>query len=185
MQTLKNKKQPNKRAFWLVTAGVAVLIVILYALSAHALSWWPFMIQNTQSSSSIDKSHQNMSATKSAGVKSPADKVPKQYDTPKDSSQTSNSLTGTINYSSVVDGTLVIRATINQSPSNGSCQLTLTNKSTGRTIVKSADIVANPSSSTCNGFDIPVSQLSSGSWSITINLTSGDSSGQITGSAEI
>ena len=184
MQTLKNKKQSNKRTIWLIVSGV-VLVIILYTASAHALSWWPFTYTSISSSQNQNPSTTKQS-TKSTDVKSPADKVPKQYDTPKGSSQSENSLTGTINYSSVVEGeTLVIRATINQRPSDGSCQLTLTNKATGQTVVKSANIIANPSSSTCNGFDIPVSQLESGSWNITIDLTSGNKNGQITGSAEV
>jgi len=156
-------------------------------LAANTFSWWPFAAQKSHSSTVVNNEpHQEKSkSTNNTKVKSPSNQTPKQYDTPEDSNQSDSTLNGTINYSNVVDDTLSVRATINQKLSSGSCQLTLKNQTTGQTVVKSANIIANPSSSTCSGFDIPVSQVGSGNWSIVIDLTSSNESGQITGSVKI
>lgn len=112
--------------------------------------------------------------------------TPQQYTPPSDmDKQSSNQLTGVINYKSVNDGVLSIRVTIDQRISDGTCALTLTNKETDKTVTRNADVATNPSSSTCRGFDIPVSNLSSGDWAISIKVISGDQNGNIKGSVSI
>lgn len=93
------------------------------------------------------------------------------------------SLSGTINYAEVVETNLVIRTTINQNISAGSCKLALSNGV--KTVTKNANIIQNPSSSTCEGFDVPVSELGGGDWKISIAITSGDKSGTLTGTVKI
>lgn len=95
----------------------------------------------------------------------------------------SDSLSGVITYSAVVGQNLVIRTSINQSLSIGTCQLTLSSSS--KNITKSSNIVPNPSSSTCEGFDIPVSEIGSGSWNISIAISSGSQSGKLSGNVQI
>ena len=99
--------------------------------------------------------------------------TPKQYE--GDNPNTDKSLTGIINYKSVVDGNLTLRVTIDQSLTSGTCSLKLT--STGKTVTRSAPVITNPSSSTCEGFSVPVSELSSGQWTIEITVTSGNRTG--------
>lgn len=89
-----------------------------------------------------------------------------------DNTNRSNSLTGVITTKSVSGGNLTIRNTINQLVDTGSCKLTLTSDS--RTVTRSVEIIQNPSSSTCAGFDVPVAELGQGQWSIQIDITSGD-----------
>lgn len=79
-------------------------------------------------------------------------------------------LSGVISYKSVVNNILVIRTTINQVLNSGSCVLTLRSY-TGKVVTQSADIAHNPSSSSCQGFDIPLSNLEKGAWSIEIKVT--------------
>lgn len=93
------------------------------------------------------------------------------------------SLTGNLTTNRVSNGKLILRVNINQYLSTGICTLTLT--SGGNVITKTANIVAVASTSTCEGFDIPVSELSSGSWQININIKSGDKSGTIIGEQNI
>ncbi len=89
-----------------------------------------------------------------------------------DNTNRSNSLTGVITTKSVASGSLTIRNTVNQLVNTGSCKLTLTSGS--RTVTRSVEIIQNPSSSTCAGFDVPVAELGQGQWSIQIDITSGD-----------
>ncbi len=108
-------------------------------------------------------------------------KLPKQYEG-EDQLKKSDKITMVINSKEVVDGKLSIRLTINQLLSGGSCKLILIGN---KTVIKTADIVQNPSSSSCMGFDVPVSQLGSGNWSIKIEVKSADKTGVIEDSIKI
>lgn len=67
------------------------------------------------------------------------------------------------------DDTLQIRTLIQAIWSTGSCELTLSN---GASVVeRRVDVQALPSSSTCKGFDIPLTELSGGEWSVNITAT--------------
>ena len=96
---------------------------------------------------------------------------------------TSNSLTGFINYKAVVGNALSLRVTIDQSISSGVCALTLS--SNDRTVTKTVPVVQNPSSATCEGFSIPVSELGSGKWDISLTITSDDRAGTFKDSVTI
>ena len=98
-----------------------------------------------------------------------------------------NTITGQIDYRSLVRDTLQIRTTINESLSDGTCSLTLAGPN-GQEYKTTSRIMSNSSStSTCNGFDIDMNQtekddkLRAGKWTITIDLSSGDRTGQIVG----
>lgn len=116
-----------------------------------------------------------------------ADHTPKQFETPAKTSSpnnNSNQLSGVVNFKQVSQGVLNIRVTIDQHISSGSCTLSLTNSS-GKTVTRTADVVTNPSSATCKGFTVPVSELSSGKWNITVSITNGNQNGQIKDSVSI
>ena len=169
--------------------GVVVIIVLLggYAAFAKFNSLWPFVQMTDSTTGDSMTSHTTSTAKNSSGssIQSPADKTPQQYDTSASSDSSSDRLTGSINYKSVIGSTLSIRATIDQSVTSGTCNLTLINQGSGKTVTKSATIITNPSSSTCNGFDIPTSELGSGNWNITIDLSSNDKNGKITDTVSI
>lgn len=95
-----------------------------------------------------------------------------------------NSITGVFNSKSVSNGILVIRVTFNQLLRTGACDLTLTNTA-GKTVTKTANVIANPSSSSCMGFDIPVSELGNGEWNIQLKVKSGDLNGIFNEKVEI
>lgn len=67
------------------------------------------------------------------------------------------------------NGTLIIRTSIQTVSSAGTCTLSMTGPN-GKTYTASSKVQALPSSSTCQGFDLPLSSLSSGSWKIVINF---------------
>ena len=68
-----------------------------------------------------------------------------------------------------------LRYLIQQTVSEGMCELTLTKGSS--TITKTAPVQAQSSSSTCQGFDIKMSELGSGTWQTNLKVTSGSQSG--------
>lgn len=70
-----------------------------------------------------------------------------------------------------VDGQLLVRSMIDTISNDGVCTLTL-QKSDGTIVTKTAGVQASASSSTCKGFDVPLSELSSGEWRITVTYKS-------------
>lgn len=129
--------------------------------------------------SSTDSKTDSNSSTDSSDT---GGKTPAQYE--GTDINKSSILTGVINYKSVVNNTLQIRTTINQYLDEGSCILTL-NGPNGQTYTNSVNIIANPSSSTCYGFDIPLNLIQTdqdkrrGEWTINIHLTSGTRAGDL------
>ena len=69
------------------------------------------------------------------------------------------------------DGTLQIRSVIQAIWSDGTCTLSMTKASD--TVTREAALQPLPSTTTCQGFDIPVSDLSPGSWTVRITATNG------------
>lgn len=68
-----------------------------------------------------------------------------------------------------------VRALIGELTTSGTCTLTLTKSSTE--VTKTSPIQALANSSTCQGFDIPTSQLSSGVWHLTLTVSTSDKTG--------
>lgn len=86
------------------------------------------------------------------------------------STPTPASFTATITAASQYNGTVSIRTLISGVVSqSGTCNLTITNGS--QKITNSAATQALADSTTCQGFNVPVSQLGSGTWNITITAT--------------
>lgn len=68
--------------------------------------------------------------------------------------------------------TVSIRSLIQRVTSAGTCSLSVTNEN-GKQYSETAGIQPLSSFSTCQGFDIPVSSVGSGKWSIVIKYTNG------------
>lgn len=183
----RNKKT-SKRKLLLAVSAAAILAIAYLVYSYSFDGIWPFSSNKdsgitTTTESSDTKSSANNQASDEA--KNP-NKTPVQYESSGSGSvQSSPSLTGVISYKSINNGTLSIRLIINQVLTQGSCKLTLRNHSPGKVVQTQADIITNPSSSTCKGFDTPISNLSSGNWDITVEIVSGNRNGTITGQVSI
>jgi len=67
--------------------------------------------------------------------------------------------------------TLYVRSETQGIYAEGSCTLTLTKS--GKTITKNASVQALPQTTTCKGFNIPRSELSSGTYSVTLKVSAG------------
>lgn len=94
-------------------------------------------------------------------------------------------LTGVVTYAGVSGGYLMVRVNIDQYLNGGSCRLVLTSGG-GETYEESAVIVDAASTSTCEGFNVPLSQLNGASYSILVYLTSTDGrAGVISGEVKI
>lgn len=78
---------------------------------------------------------------------------------------------------------LQVRTLISSIADSGSCTLTITQGS--KIITKQAGLQAQANSSTCKGFDVPISELSKGTYSLRIDVLIGSSSGSVTREGKI
>lgn len=115
----------------------------------------------------------------SAEIAKEDDKTPEKYD--GEDANNFGELSGTVTFAGIAGNKLMIRVNIDQFLASGTCSLTIGGYSSDVNISSSA------STSTCEGFDIPLSDLSdlSGETEFSINLSSGDKQGLITGSVQL
>lgn len=181
---MKIQKRNNKSVVLTATIGVLVLLGGYTAFAAYSHNW-PFKSPSASQEQPSDIANNDSDYNPPTNTNNP-DKTPPQYDTPSDTNEAQKpAISGVINYKSVSDGILSIRTTIDQKLDTGTCVLKLTRNSPTKSFTKSANVIANPSSSTCKGFDIPTSELGAGSWKIVISVTSGEKKGEITGNVSI
>lgn len=83
----------------------------------------------------------------------------------------------------VNNSTLYVRNEIEGVYSSGTCVLILTKN--GRTITKKSGVQALAQVSTCRGFNVPTSELSQGTWNITLTVTIGNKKSTSKGSVNI
>ncbi len=119
----------------------------------------------------------------SADDKIPFSKTPIQNE--GEDPNSSPKITGSISRAQVVNGVLTVRVAIDQFlQSAGTCTIVLTKNGVAKTF--SVPTIANPSSSSCEGFDLPVEgNFTSGLWSINLTVQAGDKTGIITGEVQI
>ena len=98
---------------------------------------------------------------------------------------TNSELTGAITYAAVSGNNVLIRINIDQYLSSGSCEIRLVKEGDLNVYSDVANIVNSASTSTCEGFNIPLSKVGSGNYVIYVNLKSGDKSGTINGEVNI
>ena len=180
-------RKNNRLKIIVAVAAVVLLLGALYAVYATTTKSWPFSENSNSSSENTEtKSSKELEKDSSPENDAPIDKTPVRYTPVEESIDSSNDeITGIINFNAVSEGNLVIRTTINNDGSVGNCKLTLTKQSSGQTITKKSTIITNPHTSTCQGFDIPVAELSSGVWDISILVTSAERRGVLSSSVTI
>ncbi len=184
------RNNPRKKSLFVSLAAITLLVIgyLAYAYAAHSWPWPPRVDSQSgqldpdeTSDKSTDASDETIDKPSSKGP----GKTPLQYEVNPDTKNEVSQLSGVINYKAVSNNSLSIRVTIDQKLDEGSCSLTLTRRSDGKIVQKSAEVFLNPSSTSCKGFDIPTSELGKGSWDIDISIKSRDSKGTIKGSVAI
>lgn len=175
MNRLQKQKKSIKKIL-LISGGIALLIA--GTIGAMALtSTGPFSKTGTTNDSSTNTS----SSTDESDQTPVTDPGNQKEDEPTEKTPTNNqptdepekdTLVASITAANQGDSTFQVRTLIESVDTSGTCSLTAT-KGTKK-ITKSSGIQALASSSTCKGFDIPLSELSNGEWklSITINASS-------------
>ena len=165
----------KRRPFLVVFLIIFIAIVALFV--SHYLSRRPFDdLPKTEIITEDETEPENKTEESNEDIEESL-KEPVQYE--GEDPNLSASLTGTITTARVVGSTAIIRVNIDQYLSSGSCALEL--KSASGSYSDSANIVTSASTSTCEGFNIPVKNLASGTWQIEITISSGSKNGKITG----
>ncbi len=178
-------KGKSKKTKTLIIVGFSVLVLVVaaltyvYALNGSILGWKK--AQNTSNGGNINygpatsEQQQAGSKTKSG---SNSDTPPTPTTVPGSNKKNIQVSITSANPNSP-NGPLQIRAQISAVDDTGVCTLTLT--SAGKTTVtKTASTQSLASISTCKGFDVPLSELSAGTWSAQIQYSSTTLTGSIT-----
>lgn len=169
---MKILRQKNKaKTLSIVLACVVILAGGLAA--AYYFKLGPF--SNGQQSAQTEKENKTGSDIKKQSV----DNSSKGTQTGSDPSPAPKPIPGTTKSSVGADITSVnqdesslhIRMLIQAVTSSGTCTLTMTGPQQ-KTYSTSVGVQALPSTSTCKGFDVPVSQLLAGDWKISITFSS-------------
>lgn len=180
---MKIERRNRKKVIGILILALSLLILLGYFAYASLLT--PKVETPTKTTSQNEST--NIDTDKVTDNSTSVDREPGkpviQHDGPTDND--GSPLTGVLNYAAVSGDTLSIRTTIYQSLGAGTCTLTLTHNETKKTVQKTAKVIPNPSSSTCNGFDLTTTGLSKGLWSISIKIDGEGKSGTITGDVNI
>lgn len=105
-----------------------------------------------------------------------------QYD--GDDPNKASDLTGAITYAGATANSIIIRVNIDQYVDGGTCVLKILS---GGSVVyqTSANLIADVSTSTCDGFNLPRSVVGSGDFALSIELSSGGKTGVINGGVSL
>jgi hypothetical protein len=169
---IKNKKTVKKFviaiiAFALIIAGV---LTYVYVFKGNFFGWKATQ-DSTKSNNTIDHgpaTDEQKEAGNQVKSGSKSDTPPEPTIVPGSDKKSVQMVITAANQNG---STLQIRSLISAVVNTGACTLSLT-KAGQPTITKSASTQALSSTSTCQGFDVPTSELSVGTWHILIEYNS-------------
>ncbi len=181
MIAIAKKRSPKNL---LITLCIAVIAIVgaattyVYALNGNIFGWTNTPITTTTPQPSSNPA--NSSTDTKTGTNG-SDQPPSPQ-TVKGS--TKKNVESVVTAAAQNGSTLQVRSIIYLVTNTGTCKLTMT-KSGSSTVTKSAGVQSLPSSSTCAGFDIPVSELSNGQWNVVVNFENDNYTSSATKTVEI
>jgi len=186
---LSNKKPFPKK---ILIAGGAIIVLIaatltyVYALHGNLFGWQSTKSTPTTTDNKINyepatpEQQQAGAAVKTGTSDTPAAPTSTPGSTLKNVQVTITAPTGATQNGSV----LQIRVLIGAVENTGTCTLVLTREGQS-SVTKTAGTQALSSSSTCQGFDVPTSELSVGTWQALITYSSSTLTGSATKSITV
>jgi hypothetical protein len=174
----------------IVIAIAAALGIYVYALKGKILGWSPYSQSTSNSSINYDKptkeqkesgetiktqsiNPEDTSKPNVSGSDQPATPVPQASGKGK--------VAATLTSANQNGSLLQIRFDISAITSSGTCNLTL--KKGAAVVTKTAEVQALPGGATCKGFDIPVVELSAGTWQLSLHFENDTLIADTTGTA--
>ena len=171
------KRKPKKYIIIAIAALVIIAGCIAYfavaAMNKHTRSDGTSVNYDPPTSDQLAAGNQikensvnpdNASKPNVSGSDQPASPVPQ--------SNGKSKVSATLTAANQNGSTLQIRSDIGTVTNSGTCTLTMTKGSS--TVTKSAAVQALAGGTTCTGFDIPVSELSAGTWKIALHFENND-----------
>lgn len=159
---IKNKTTKKTKVFFGIVVLLTIGVIVYFIIKNIETSYYG---EDRSSKSTADKKKKN-NDNSSTKTTSGSDRPP----SPTPSSSGGKSEVSTIISANNQNGSVFqIRALIQTVVSDGTCTLNGTSAS-GKTVQKTSGVQPQPSTSTCQGFEIPVSELSQESWNFTISF---------------
>ena len=179
---MANRRRRSKKWIsWLIFLVLAIVAVVICVLVWN--SYFKPKDDNPkpaeQSKTEEKKDEQKPEEKKEqTDVQSEEKKKVEQYD--GEDPNRATGITGVITYAGVSGDNLMIRVNIDQYLNGETCSLAL-RQGGGNAYSASANIIDAASTSTCEGFNVPVAGFPAGTYNIIIYIQSGEKTGEISG----
>ncbi len=177
------QQKRSKRKLTLIIIGVILVVGIAFvgiyvgALKKTLFGWPSEYAAREELNNKQISTDTSTDEERQAGEQAKSDTITKDQQSSETPSPT-NPIQITLTANGQNGDIYQLRYLVESSITNGTCKLTLTKGS--QTITQEAAIQTLGGSSTCAGFNIAMSSLSSGEWKATTTIVSGDRSGTST-----
>lgn len=185
MTHMKIKSNRISKKFIIIAS---IVLLVLFSSAVGAYYFIGSTASNTSPTDGSDKTNYSAPTEeeketgdniKSDTVNPPATDNPKTPNKDESEDDPANSTVSvSITSASQNGATLQVRTLVGTVLSSGECTLRLTKS--GATVTRTAGVQALASASTCQGFDVPISELSPGEWKLNVSYKNND----LTGTAE-
>jgi hypothetical protein len=165
-----NTQKHTRSSKKIIIAATIVVACCLAGVGAMALTHTGPFSKKTSTSTSQSQDNSTpapVTSDSTAGDNETPGKTPASNE-PTESTTPSDQVTASITAANQNGNVLQIRTLIEAVSSDGTCKLTLSKDEVSHTY--NAGTQAQASASTCKGFDVPVSDLSAGTWKISIDI---------------
>ena len=176
---MKIHRNSNRRPQKTVLSIGALLLLVLagWLLWAHHYQKWPFLPQVLQEKSTNVVNYEKPTTQQSQIGTSTKEKIAEEAKQQPDQPPAANI---PISITSVQPGeTIYVRTLINYVSSTATCNLSMVGPN-GKIYTATTETQAMASTSTCKGFNVPMSSLVAGKWTITVIVTDGQQKGSTT-----
>ncbi len=173
----KNTKKKNILIGCLIIFLIAVPVIYVYAFSGNLFGWK--VSYGSGNKSGVDYGPASTEQKKAgdqtkSGLNSDTPPAPTTIP-----GSTKKNVQVAITAANQSGSILQIRAIISATEDTGICRLTLTSPGK-KSVTKTANTQALANTSTCQGFDVPMSEISAGIWNINIEYSSSTLTGTTT-----
>ncbi len=182
---MKSKKNKQKKIGEFKFSYIFLMLVFAAGITFLALSLFvPKKAKSDDDTLSTvinETEKKNKTESDENGNENP-DNTPKQFEGEKEKTDT---IDAEIAMNDVSDGKYTLQISIYELLGEGTCKLHMETKK-GDTVDRTAKIITiGPDSSSCDGFEISTSGISSGAYDFTVTMTSGNKSGSVKGTIKI
>lgn len=184
---MKISNVSNKAKILLITGltiilSVGALSYYVFAMHGSILGWSPYAYKDSSGTNPASKEQldtgaaikeQSLSGNSTKSGSSGSDQPP----APITQTNGKSSVEVSITAANQTDNSLQVRALISVLDTSGTCTLSLRKQSSDQLVTKTVGVQALANTATCKGFDIPLSELSTGTWDATLAFHSTDFTG--------